>query len=191
MKRLMLLLICSSILLGFGCTRPSYINVPADGGDTAINGPNWDTTVKIEKAAIAYLLSKDPLPGDVVLRLPEGTADKTAFALAADLSAFNVFPEGQAPSDEYQLVEVRKIVARGTRGRVDLIRPGKLRERELVEVHMDYSLWDGWTADYLRVRNIDVDRLDPLLLAPPAAKPKKPAFEEVTPDETPAEDAAE
>ncbi|MEM6259363.1 MAG: hypothetical protein AAGC72_08835 [Planctomycetota bacterium] len=182
------MLLLSAALLLTACNRPSYINVPNDGSDAAINGPNWDTTKRIQKAALSYLLSDSELPGDVVIRLPEGTTETTAFEIADALAAFSVFPESATPSDEFHIVEVRKIQARGARGRVDVIRPGELRERELVEVHMVYSVFDGWQPEYLRVRNIDVDRVDPLLLAPPAADPKEqPAFEEVEP----AEDAAE
>lgn len=187
MIRSFLILLTASLLL-IGCNRPSYINVPNDGSDAAINGPNWDTTKRIEKAALAYLLSESPIPGDVVVRLPQGTTESTAFEVASALSAYNVFPEGSTPSDEFQMIEVRKIQARGTLGRVDVIRPGDLRERELVEVHMQWSIWDGWVPDYLRVRNIDVGRIDPLLLAAPAPKPKD--YEEVEPVED-APDAAE
>ena len=165
-----------------GCNRPSYINVPNDGSDAAINAPNWDTTKRIQKSALAYLLSQSALPGDVVIRFPEGTTEATAFEVADALSAYNVFPESATPSDEFHVIEVRKIQARGARGRVDVIRPGALRERELVEVHMELTVFDGWVPEYMRVRNIDVDRVDPLLLAAPAAKPKdKPAYEEVEP----------
>lgn len=178
-------------LLLTACSRPSYINVPSDDRDTAINGPNWVTTKQIQKAAIAYLLTQDPIPGDLVLKLPQGTSEATAFEVAADLSAYNVFPEGQAPSDEVQVLEVRKIVARGSLGRVDIIRPGTIRQRELIEVHLQWSAWEGWQPEYLRVRNIDVDRIDPLLLAAPPAPPKQPAYEEVQPPaEEPAEDTA-
>ncbi|MGB0768186.1 MAG: hypothetical protein ACPGYV_10795, partial [Phycisphaeraceae bacterium] len=140
-----------------------------------------------QKSALAYLLSQSDLPGDVVVRLPAGTTQKTAFEIASDLSAYNVFPEGATPSDEYHVVEVRKIQARGTIGRVDIIRPGTLRERELVEVHMELTFSNGWTPEYMRVRNIDVDRIDPLLLAAPAPKPKakQPTYEEVAPEAAP------
>lgn len=187
MIRSCLILLTASLLL-VGCNRPSYINVPNDGSDAAINGPNWDTTKRIQKAALAYLLSDSNLPGDVVIRFPQGTTETTAFEIADALAAYNVFPESSTPSDEYHVVEVRKIQARGARGRVDVIRPGELRERELVEVHMELTVWDGWVPEYLRVRNIDVDRVDPLLLAAPAAEPKdEPAYEEVEP----ADDAGE
>lgn len=178
------LILSAVCLMLVGCNRPSYINVPNDGSDAAINGPNWDTTKKIQIAALAYLLQDSRLPGDVVVRFPQGTTETTAFEIANALSAYNVFPEGSTPSDEFHVVEVRKIQARGTLGRLDVIRPGTLRERELVEVHMQWSVWDGWVSDYLRVRNIDIDRVDPLLLAAPASRPKdkKPA-EEVAPVE--------
>lgn len=177
-----LLILFSVALMLTGCNRPSYINVPNDGGDAAINGPNWDTTKRIQKAALVYLLSDSELPGDVVVRFPEGTTATTAFEIADHLAAFSVFPEGSTPSSEYHVVEVRKIQARGARGRVDVVRPGELRERELVEVHMQWSLLNGWQPDYLRVRNIDVDRIAPLLLAAPAAEAKpESSFEEVAP----------
>ncbi|MBX2850556.1 MAG: hypothetical protein KTR15_02275 [Phycisphaeraceae bacterium] len=191
MIRSCLILLTASLLL-VGCNRPSYINVPNDGSDAAINGPNWDTTKRIQKAALAYLLSDSNLPGDVVIRFPQGTTETTAFEIADALAAYNVFPESSTPSDEYHVVEVRKIQARGARGRVDVIRPGELRERELVEVHMELTVWDGWVPEYLRVRNIDVDRVDPLLLAAPAAEPKdEPAYEEVDPVDDAGEEVEE
>ena len=182
----------SITLLFTACSRPSYINIPNNGSDAAINGPNWVTTVQIEKAALRYLLTKDPIPGDIVLLLPKGTNERTAFDIAADLSEFNVFPNVQAPSDEYRVIEVRSVIARGGRGRVDVIRPGTIRERELIEVHMEWSVVDGWRAEYLRVRNIDVGRIDPLRLAAPITQPEA---EEVEPepaiDSAPIGDAAD
>ena len=189
MIRTCLILLTASLVL-VGCNRPSYINVPNDGSDAAINGPNWDTTKRIQKAALAAVLSDSNLPGDVVIRFPKGTTEATAFEIADDLAAYNVFPESATPTDEYHIIEVRKIQARGARGRVDVIRPGSLRERELVEAHMELTVWDGWTTEYIRVRNIDVDRIDPLLLAAPAAQPKdEPAYEEVQPVEEAGEEA--
>lgn len=191
MIRSFLILFTAALMLT-GCSRPSYINVPNDGSDAAINAPNWDTTKKIQKSALAYLLSDSNLPGDVVIRFPEGTSEATAFEIADHLSAYNVFPEGSTPSSEYHVIEVRKIQARGALGRLDVIRPGELRERELVEIHMELSVWDGWRPEYLRVRNIDIDRIDPLLLAAPATKPKdEPAYEEVEPVEDAMEDIVE
>lgn len=170
------LLLLSATLLLSGCSRPSYINVPNDGSDTAINGPNWSTTIKIEKAALAMVLADSQLPGDVELHLPEGTKDRFAYDIVSDLSRFNVFPEGEAPTAEFHVVEVREISARGTSARVDIIRPGTIREREFVEVHLSLSIWDGWVAKRLRVRNIPVDRLAPLKLTAPAGEPKDTTY---------------
>ena len=198
MIRSFLILLTASFVL-VGCNRPSYINVPNDGSDAAINAPNWDTTKRIQKSALAYLLSQSELPGDVVIRFPKGTSEETAFEVADALAAYNVFPASATPTDEYHVVEVRKIQARGARGRVDVIRPGTLRERELVEIHMELTVFDGWAPEFLRVRNIDVDRVDPLLLAAPAAPEEEdepaevvePAEEAAEPAEEAAEDAAE
>ena len=46
-------------------------------GDAAINAPNWDTTKKIQKSALAYLLSDSNLPGDVVIVRRQDTARET------------------------------------------------------------------------------------------------------------------
>lgn len=186
MIRFCLSLLTAGLLL-VGCNRPSYINVPNDGSDAAINAPNWDTTKRIEKSALAYLLSQSALPGDVVIRFPQGTTEETAFEVADALADYNVYPAGATPTEEYHVVEVRKIQARGARGRVDVIRPGTLRERELVEVHMELTVWDGWVPEYLRVRNIDIDRIDPLLLAPPVTQDAEVADQ----SEAPAQDVAE
>lgn len=167
MNRLLFLIVCMPLLLVLGCNNPTYVNVPGGSRDLAINDPNQLTVIRIQREALQYLFAQDPIPGDVVIKLPAGTNERVAFDLAADLSAYNVFPEGQTPSDEFRVVEVRSITARGGRGRVDIIRPGTIREREMLEVHMKWNAWDGWVADYLRVRNIDVDRIDPLLLAVP------------------------
>lgn len=177
MNRLLFLIVCMPLLLVLGCNNPTYVNVPGGSRDLAINDPNQLTVIRIQREALQYLFAQDPIPGDVVIKLPAGTNERVAFDLAADLSAYNVFPEGQTPSDEFRVVEVRSITARGGRGRVDIIRPGTIREREMLEVHMKWNAWDGWVADYLRVRNIDVDRIDPLLLA----VPKQPVAPEVAP----------
>ena len=194
----MLLVLAATLLTG--CNIPSYINVPGDGGDAAINDPNQLTVLAIEREAIAYMLTENPLPGDVVVRFPEGTSQAAQYRVASELAAYDVYPEGVTPTDEYSLVVIREVAARGGLARVDIIRPATLREREMVEVHLTYDVWDGWSPDYIRVRNIDVDRIDPLLLTAPEAQPGEPGFEEVepapveedaAPEEAAEEDAAE
>jgi len=75
---------------------------------------------------------------------------------------------------------------------VDVICPGKLRERELVEIHMRWDVIRGWIGERLHTRNIQLDRLDSQLLAPPAAPAKQPVFNPEAPanDTTPAEQPA-
>ena len=57
---------------------------------------------------------------------------------------------------------------------------------------MEWTIVDGWQADYLRPRNIDVGRIDPLRLASPIKQPgpEPEAVEEAVPDED-AEEAVE
>jgi len=190
-----MLLVCATVLLA-GCNVPSYINVPGDGGDTAINDPNQFTVLKIEKQALAYMLIESPIRGDIVVRFPEGTTDRAAFRLSSELADFNIFPEGETPTDSFSLVEIREVSARGGLARVDIIRPGSIREREMVEVHLKWSVMDGWSPDYIRVRNIDVDRIDPLLLTAPGARPRESQpgsqqnYEEVQPLPVPENDGA-
>lgn len=180
-----LLLAVTTLLVG--CNRPAYINVPADMQDIAINDPNHRSVIALEQAALAYLLSDSKIPGDIVVLLPEGTRDRAKFALAANLSAYNVYPEGQTPSSEYRVVEVRKVTARGGLARVDVVRPGKYAKREFVEVHMEWALGPGWVPDYIDVRNFKVDDIDPKLLAPPGREPVDPAYEPIEPAAEPVE----
>ncbi|MFN3165982.1 MAG: hypothetical protein ACE37H_02845 [Phycisphaeraceae bacterium] len=186
MIRSCLLLLTAALLLT-GCNNPTYINVPNDGSDLAINDPNQLTVIKIEKRALQHLLAQSPIPGDVGVRFPAGTTDRVAMSIVAELPD-NVFAEGMTPSDEYALVEVREISARGGLARVDVIRPGSLRPREFVEVHLAWDFFDGWVVERTQTRNFQIERLDPGLLVAPGAGQTPPKYEEVKPaDETPVE----
>lgn len=191
MIRPCLYLLAAALLLT-GCNNPTYINVPNDGSDLAINDPNQLTVIKIEKRALAHLLAQSPIPGDVGVRFPEGTSERAAMSIVADLPD-NIFAEGMTPSEEYALVEVREISARGGLGRVDIIRPGSLRAREFVEVHLSWDFFDGWIVERTQVRNFQIDRVDPDLLVAPSTGATQPKFEEVKPpkDEEDAGDAIE
>ena len=189
MTRSFMLLFAATLLLA-GCNNPTYINVPNDGNDLAINDPNQLTVIKIEKSALAYLIGRSAIPGDIGVRFPEGTSERTALSVVAELPD-NVFVEGMTPGDEFQLIEVREISARGGLGRVDVIRPGELREREFVEVHLRWDFFDGWVAERLQVRNFGVERVDPSRLTAPSGKPIEPEYEQVEPPAEGGEAAAE
>ena len=123
----LMLLLAAAFLLA-GCNSPNYINVPGVSGDIAFNDANSSTAVLMEKRALSTILERAAIPGDVAIRFPEGTSQLTAITVVAELPD-NAFLDGQAPSDEYTLVEVVKIRARGQTGTVDVIRPGQTRAR--------------------------------------------------------------
>ncbi len=177
MIRLTLFLLSAALLLS-GCNNPTYINVPNDGSDVAINDPNQLTVKTIQTNALKYLIAQSGIPGDIGVRFPEGTSERVALSIVSQLPK-NVFVEGMTPGDEYQLIEVREISARSGRGRVDFIRPGSLQKREFVEVHLYWDFFDGWIVERLQVRNFEIDRVDPDLLVAPPRKPAQPKYEEV------------
>lgn len=181
MIRSCILLFTAALLLA-GCNNPTYINVPNDGSDLAINDPNQLTVMKIEKSALNFMLAQSPIPGDVGVRFPAGTNERAALSIVADLPD-NVFVEGMTPSDEYALVEVREISARGGLARVDVIRPGSLRPREFVEIHLEWDFFEGWVPERVQIRNFAIDRIDPDLLVAPG-KDTTPKVEEVQPPQS-------
>ena len=185
---LMLLLAAAFVLAG--CNSPNYINVPGVSGDIAFNDANSSTAVLMEKRALSTILERAAIPGDVAIRFPEGTSQLTAITVVAELPD-NAFLDGQAPSDEYTLVEVVKIRARGQTGTVDVIRPGQTRARELVSVEMAWDFFDGWVVTAIRPYSFDVNTVDPNVVAPGWNRNRAPQFSPVTPEAVPAAPAVE
>lgn len=174
MNRLSPLLLAVAVLLA-GCNSPNYINVPGVTGDIAFNDANSSTAVLMEKAALQAVLEQASIPGDVAVRFPEGTSQLTAITVVAELPE-NAFLDGQAPSQEYTLVEVVKVRARGGTGAVDIIRPGQTRVRELVAVEMAWDFFDGWVVTAIRPYAFDVDTVDPNVVAPGWRRNRAPQF---------------
>ncbi len=174
MNRLSPLLLAVAVLLA-GCNSPNYINVPGVTGDIAFNDANSSTAVLMEKAALKAVLEQASIPGDIAIRFPEGTSQLTAITVVAELPD-NAFLDGQAPSQEYTLVEVVKVRARGGTGAVDIIRPGQTRVRELVAVEMSWDFFDGWVVTAIRPYAFDVDTVDPNVVAPGWRRNRAPQF---------------
>lgn len=181
MIRSALFMLVACVLLT-ACSSPTYINVPRAEGDVAFNDPNGKTVRRIEQSALAAVLADRAILGDVAVRFPEGTTELTAITIVAELSE-NVFPEGQTPTGEYTLVEVRAVRVRGGTGEVDIVRPGTTRDRELVTVTMKWRALEGWVAGRMRVWGFSVEQADTHRLVNPGASPRKPAYEEVAPVE--------
>jgi len=156
MLRIVLALVFSALLAGCNNT-PNYINVPANDGDIAFNSANNKTVRTMERIALSAVLEDSAILGDVAVRFPEGTTDRNAIAIVAAMPD-NVFVEGQAPSDEVILVEIRGVHARTLSGWVDIIRPGQVRLRELVSVEMQWRVMDGWHVVRLRPWAFDPDK---------------------------------
>jgi len=191
MKRLspLMLLLAAAFLLA-GCNSPNYINVPGVSGDIAFNDANSSTAVLMEKRALSTILEQAAIPGDVAVRFPEGTSQLTAITVVAELPD-NAFLDGQTPSQEFTLVEVVKIRARGQTGAVDVIRPGQTRARELVSVEMAWDFFDGWVVTAIRPYSFDVNTVDPNVVAPGWRRDREPQFAPTTPDPVPAPADAE
>ena len=173
-------LVAIAVVLLAGCNSPNYINVPGETGDIAFNDANHTTTTLMEKAALTAVLSEAAIPGDVAVRFPEGTSQLTAITVVAELPE-NCFLDGQAPSQEYTLIEVVKVRARGGSGAVDIIRPGQTRPRELVSVRMRWDFFDGWGVESVRPYAFDVDSVDPDIIAPGWHRDREPQFAPAAP----------
>jgi len=163
-----------------GCNSPNYINVPAVDGNIAFNDSDAATVRKMEKVALAAILEQANIPGDIAVRFPMGTSELTAIRVTGDETMpDNVYPEGQTPTGEFILIEIREVHARGATGWVDIIRPGTTRPRELVSVHLRWNFNDGWAVERMRVWSFDVDAAEPdLIVAPAEERPEAPAVEE-------------
>lgn len=183
MTRLSPLFVLVAVLLA-GCNSPNYINVPKVTGDVAFNDANSSTAVLMEKVALRAVLDRAAIPGDVAVRFPEGTSELTAITVVAELPE-NVFLDGQTPSQEFTMVEVVKVMARGQTGWVDVIRPGAQRPRELVKVEMAWDFFDGWVVTDMRPYTFAVDQVAPNVVAPGWNPDRAPQF---APDLNPPKD---
>ncbi len=164
-----------------GCiTAAPYVNIPPQAGDTlARHDVNARNVRDAAALGLQAVLTRRPLEGRAELRLPDGATNLTY----ADL-AFRAAPEGSLPlltpfdpGEPASLVEVTGIRLRGTKGTIDVVRPGRGGIRQLATADLRYSPVSGWSVKDVRFLNAPVtDQLLNPLPAPdaPAAPPAPP-----------------
>lgn len=131
-----------------GCA--SYVNIPADGRDTAINAVNLPPVPAVMSEALAYAIAKYPLGSAYCINLPYNSNDRTYRLAYEDIIEFNgaeglcqtecTTNETQLPY--YQLISVR---IRGNHAIVNILLPESLAERRLLVLGLNGS-FSGWNV---------------------------------------------
>ena len=164
-RLLMLMVLCVGSCLA-GCAAPSYTNIPPLPGDTALHSPNDWNVLRVERAALAHVLEKDPPSGRYAITLPQGTSSSSTNWMIHNL------PSGGGRADDtagpIPVYEVAQVRIRGLDARVDIIRPHPNQDRQLVSVFLDTDI-KGWYATRDREWHTSVGRA--LRMARPGPTP--------------------
>jgi hypothetical protein len=164
-------------LLSVGCTTPTYVNVPAQRGDTALNGVNSSPVRQASAAAVTASQGATGPAGNYEVILPDGATPETYAAVVERLPGQALLPGTQATAG-VRTYEVRGVRLRGTGGEVDVIRPGRQGRHELVTVRVKWRPFSEWTADGMRVWHTHVTPTWPsqdVATMPTATQPVDPA----------------
>ncbi len=132
-----------------GCgTTSLYVNIPEQAGDIARNDPNLEAVRQAEAVAVAESLRQDPVEGNVMLKLPQGSDQLSYIDVAHRTGGLVVTPyDGVEATVELEVTGVR---LRGTSGAVDIVRPGRGGTPLLITVRLKSTPLDGWYAESLR-----------------------------------------
>ncbi len=158
------LIAIACLILPGGCA--SYVNVPAEDGDSAINAVNLPPTPGVMAAALAYAVDRFPVQRSAVIALPEYSNGRT-FEIAAkkidgSVTAWTGLENAESP---YQILNVR---IRGSRAVISILLPQDapiLDEKYVLEVSMHGQL-NGWFVSNARRFIVTPSRL--LDATPPA-----------------------
>lgn len=146
MFRLLHLALLAAPLALVACAGPSYVNVPGQAGDLAVNNANSDTVREVTAAAVKGMLLSKEVAAPIALQLPEG-----ATALTHADVARRVGPDVVSPNEEgveaASRMTIHEIRVRGTRAQVDVVAPGPGGLDQLTTVYLGWTTSSGWQAD--------------------------------------------
>ncbi len=152
--RIALVLLAGSLLTG--CS--TYVNIPPQSGDVAINNPNMKDVLNVESKALSAVVADRPLNGGYNVQLPEGTSDKSYDFVVGSLDEH----AGRAGDGNLPTLHVAQVRVRGMKGEVDVVRPSDTTKvdspSQLVTVYLNWHFFDGWMVDRVRPWHIPVDQ---------------------------------
>lgn len=153
-----------------GCGGPTYVNVPAQPGDTAFNDANGDVVRAVAAAAVKGMLLEKQVAAPIAVKLPEGATLLTHADVARRIGpdAISPYEEGVEASS---VVEVREIRIRGNNAEVDVLAPGPQGLDQLTSVRLSWAPFaGGWQADNMRTWRAGAQNvMSPTNVAPPEA----------------------
>lgn len=159
-----------------GCSGTmTYINVPGDGKDVAGNNANTFNVRKVETLALQEAILRWTPKAPFTILLPDGTR-RSQYQDIVDAIAHPMLKMPDEVPADAPVFEVSAVRLRGGDGVVDVVHPGGLRPRELVEVHVDLRTDEngtGWRVDHILERKLT----PPLPIHKAPARPVEPAEE--------------
>ncbi|MBL1217552.1 MAG: hypothetical protein D8M59_08650 [Planctomycetes bacterium] len=166
--RAVALTLCICLPLCTGCA--SYVNIPADGRDTALNAVNLPPVPDVMGRALAFSINSYPAAaaggptaegsegGTVALfryYLPDGASSKTYSRVGSTLNALGLDTTvgGEAHFTSFTEVPhyvVTAVRIRGDNAQVDVVLPAKYAPRNLLQIGMQGGLSAWRVMSYSR-----------------------------------------
>lgn len=152
--RIASLLICCSVFTA--CS--TYVNIPPQSGDVAINNPNMKDVLNVEAVALRAVVADRSLNGGYNIQLPEGTDDESYGIVIAKLDEH----AGRAGDGALPTLTVAQVRVRGMKAEVDVVRPSDAAQQaspeQLVTVYLNWHFFDGWMAERVRPWLIPIEK---------------------------------
>ncbi len=142
----LLTLMMIAITFSTGCV--SYVNIPGDNRDTAINAVNLPPVPGIMARSIQFATIQYPIPTNGIYILPQ-TTEWRAYHMAGERTASSITAWDQTsevdPAYTYQIISIR---IRGTSADVDMILPTSINvydNKQLLQLNLHGTL-TGWNV---------------------------------------------
>lgn len=155
--RIALLLVAGSLFTG--CS--TYVNIPPQSGDVAINNPNMKDVLNVEAKAIKAVVADRSLNGGYNVKLPQGTSDASYTYVISKLDE-HAGRIGDLPGATLATLNVAQVRVRGMKSEVDVVRPSDAKQidspGQLVTVYLNWHFFDGWLVERVRPWHIPLDK---------------------------------
>ena len=146
-------------MLFTGCSTPTYINIPGQTSDDALNDPNGGDVVKIMARAIDAAVSAEGGLGDrpYELLLPNGSNQETYQNVVLMVGGGAISPD-TLRSSPVPSVAVAGVRVRNRDAEVDIVRPSPTG-RAGVTVELFWYYTDGWQVERVVPQRLSPEQL--------------------------------